>query len=85
LEGSQIVLANIKDRPIVVMDHRILVGVDLWPLLKLELEVEDLTLKQRSNLDSLFYQNGEVLSKQEERDVIILELNDVVDDHLNSP
>jgi hypothetical protein len=48
------------------MDHRILVCVDLWPLLKLKLEVEDLTFEERSNLDSFFDQNGEVLSEQEE-------------------
>jgi hypothetical protein len=55
LKSVQIVLAKFKDRTLVVADHRLIVSVDLWPLLKLEFEVEHLTFEQRSNRDTLFY------------------------------
>lgn len=41
--SGQIVLAKLEDRPIKVSDQGLLVGVDLWPLLIFELEVEHLT------------------------------------------
>ena len=84
LECGQIVLTNSKDRPLVVADQSIFVGVYLRPLLILEFEVKHVTLKQRSNTDSLFNENGKILSKQEERDEVILKFNDELDDHINS-
>jgi hypothetical protein len=63
----------------------VLVSVDRWPLLHLKIVVEYLTLQKWANGDSFLENNGEILPKKEETDVIILILNDVVNDHLDSP
>jgi hypothetical protein len=76
-------LTNSKNGPFIVPYHSVLICVDSWPFIKLKREIEHLTLQKWAKLDSLFQQHWEILSEEEETDVIILVLDDVVDDGLN--
>ena len=57
--------------------------MDCWPFLELKVEVEHFAVKEWANLNSFFQQNRKVLSKQEERDVVILVFGNIVNDTLD--
>ena len=62
----------------------LIIGMGWWPLIKIELEIEHLALKQASHLNTLLYKSREVSFEKEWGNEGILVFYDVLNDDLDS-
>lgn len=66
------------------LDHFFITVVDTWPLIQIELKVENFRIKQRLNQYTLLQKNRHILGKHKATDEPVLVLTDVLYNNLDS-